>query len=130
MSPLTFEEHRHSFLAIIDDMAMMMLSFVSAIILIVELFFAPSPALREALIALDLFIAFIFTLEFVIRFTISKSRPLFMKTYWWELLAAIPLSSEFIQAFRLLRLARFVRLILHVRALWRESHTVGMYRIT
>jgi voltage-gated potassium channel len=123
-------EHRHSFIAIIDDIAMMMLAFVSAILLGVELLIDLPPELAEAIMALDLAIAFIFCLEFVVRFTLSRNRPLFMKEYWWELLAAIPLSSEVVQAFRVLRLVRVVRLTLHIRAVWKDAHAIGEYRIT
>lgn len=130
MSAMTFEEHRHSFLAIVDDMAMMMLALLDGVILLVELFAQIPPELREALVSLDLFIAFIFCVEFFLRFNFSKDRVHFMKKYWWELLAAIPLSYEFVQVFRLLRLLRLARLVLHIRALWKSAHTVEPYKIT
>lgn len=127
---MTFEEHRHSFLAIVDDMAMMMLALLDGVILLVELFVQVPPELREALVSLDRFIAFIFCVEFFLRFNFSKDRVHFMKKYWWELLAAIPLSYEFVQVFRLLRLLRLARLVLHIRELWKDSHTLQPYQIT
>jgi voltage-gated potassium channel len=122
--------HKYSFVAIMDDIAMMLLALVSALLLLLEFTLPLSPEAREAFVTLDLLIAFVFCLEFVIRFTISRDRVLFMKRYWWELLAAIPLSSSMIQAFRLLRLLRVVRLFVHLREVWHDARHVGEYRIT
>ncbi len=122
--------HKHSFIAIMDDIAMMLLALVSALLLLLELALPLSPEAQEAFATLDLLIAFVFCLEFVIRFTISRDRVLFMKRYWWELLAAIPVSSSMIQALRLLRLLRVLRLVLHLREVWQDARHVGEYRIT
>lgn len=122
--------HKYSFIAIMDDVAMMLLALVSALLLLLELALPLSPEAQEAFMALDLLIAFVFCFEFVVRFTISRDRVLFMKRYWWELLAAIPVSSSMIQALRLLRLLRVLRLALHLRAVWHDARHVGEYRIT
>lgn len=126
----TLSEHKRSFLAVIDDMTMMMLAIVSALLLLLEIIEKLTPAQLHIVERVDLVIALIFLAEFIVRFAISSHKTLFIKKFWWELLAAIPVTSEFVQALRILRLLRLSRLAVHVKMLAKDGEGVEEWRIT
>jgi len=90
----------------IDDIAMFALALVSGILILVEL----TQDLNSAQITLiertDMSIAFIFLCEFGVRFILARKKLLFFRTFWWELLASIPITTPVTQVLRLLRLLR------------------------
>ena len=94
-------------LLIVDDIAMLTLALISAVILVIEL---TQNLTAEHILLLDrtdLSIALIFLFEFAVRFALARKKLLFFKAYWWELLASIPVTTPATQALRLLRLVRF-----------------------
>lgn len=60
---------------------------------------------------IDLAIALIFLSEFCVRLYRSPSRGAFLRRSGWEILAAIPITTEATRALRSIRLVRVVRLI-------------------
>lgn len=59
---------------------------------------------------IDDFICYIFLIDFIIRFKRAKSKLVFMKWGWIDLIASIP-TFDFMRAGRLVRLIRLIRII-------------------
>ena len=123
-------KQKGSLLAVIDDIVMMALALVSAVLLLVESLWSLPLEYLIALERADLIIALIFLIEFTVRLRISENKILFLKRFWWELFAAIPLSTETTQALRLLRLLRISQLGLHLQLLLKNDPKLSEYRIT
>jgi voltage-gated potassium channel len=94
-----------------NELFIIVLAVVSAIILIIDLAAELSPEDREFLGRVDFVIALLFLTEFTVRLVRSPDRKTFLKKYWWELLASIPITNELTQSLRGLRLLRVVRLM-------------------
>jgi voltage-gated potassium channel len=100
---------------ILDDLLMVLLALISIFLLLFEVVHDQTPEQTEVLHWADLTIAFIFLLEWTIRFIKAPDRRQFARLHWWELLASIPLSLDSIQALRSLQLLRVLRLIRLIR---------------
>ncbi len=90
---------------------MVLLALVSALLLIYEVFVNVAPENQKYIHYIDITIALIFLAEFIFHLTKSKEKTNFLKNRWWELLAAIPITTETTQALRALRLSRFLPLL-------------------
>ena len=97
-------------LRLINDGIMIVLALVSGYFLVLEEITILTPEQLMFIDQADIFIALIFLMEFFLTLYFAKHRGLFFKSRWWELLAAIPISTTVTQALRLLRLLRIVRL--------------------
>lgn len=98
-----------------DDILMMILAVASGVFLLLELTTNPSHEQSFWYGVADLTIASIFLTEFLINFIFSKSRKQYLKSNWWYLLAAIPVTDHMIQGLHMLNLLRFARLVRLVR---------------
>jgi voltage-gated potassium channel len=65
--------------------------------------------------AIDMVISFIFLGDWVSRFRDSSNKTKFVRKYWWELLAAVPVYIE------PTGILRFVRLVVRLRILFNKS---------
>lgn len=126
----TFSSRTRSVLAILDEIAMMTLAMLSGIMLFMELFLRLPPAQLLRMEHIDLIVALIFLTEFTIRLRISKDKLKFLKKYWWELLAAIPISNPITQALRFIRLLRFFHVTYQIYLFWTKFNTAPEYEIT
>lgn len=87
------------------------LALISGVFIIIE-FLYPLTESQIALIDItDDVIALIFLADFCLRLFFAKRKKNFMRTYWWELLACIPLTTPITQALRLVRLLSIVRIM-------------------
>lgn len=94
-----------------NELFILVLALISAVILVIDVAAELSPQDREFLERVDLVIAFLFLGEFTIRLVRADDRRAFMRKYWWELLASIPITNELARSLRGLRLLRVVRLL-------------------
>lgn len=76
-------------------------------------FFGPgvSPELLAVFFKIDLAIAVVFLLDFILGFSFSYERKHYFRENWINIFASVPLSSDLARALRILRLARAVRVI-------------------
>ena len=110
-------------LSIASDVIMILLSLVSGYLLYLDLTttLSPEQILQHGLI--DTIIEYTFIEDIFILLYISSDKKKFFKTRWWEILAAIPISTESTQILRLLRLFRIVRVLrigLHIEAIRKD----------
>lgn len=108
---ITQEELQNAGINIFDDLIMVALSLISVGLLIFEVVADLNVHQSKALEYADLTIASVFFAEFAFRFTKSENKKLFLRSYWWELLASIPITSQTTQLLRGLRIIRIFRLI-------------------
>lgn len=90
---------------------MVLLALVSILLLIVEIVTHLNSGQIKLIQYIDIAIALIFLAEFILHFYKAQNRLTFLKNRWWELLAAIPITSETTQALRAIKLARALPLI-------------------
>lgn len=118
----------------------MLLAMVSVSLIVIEALQELSPHQRELFERVDLVIASLFLAEFVYRLLRAENRRRFWARSWWELLAAIPVTSDMartlrgVQLFRVIRFIRVLRIVrlgvrLHVllarmRAFGKATHLV------
>lgn len=97
-------------LALWIEAAMIVLALISGYLLFLE--FTTNLTQRQIQLfdTIDLVIALVFLCEFAARIFMAKKRLVFFKFHWWELLAAIPITTPLTQALRLLRLLRLLHL--------------------
>lgn len=96
---------------LIDDVAMILLALLSVSLLILETNSDLSSSQTRILDITDISIASIFLVEWLARFQSADKKAEFFKKYWWELLASIPIPSDFAQALRALRILRVLRIL-------------------
>ena len=106
---------------LVDDIAMIFLALLSVTLLIVETNSDLSSSQTRILYITDISIAMIFLVEWLVRFHATDKKAQFFKKYWWELLASIPIPSNFAQALRALRILRVLRILRLVVRLKRIS---------
>ena len=94
------------------DLGVAVLILVSIVVLAVEVALPPGSQLRHTLLLLEEAITVVFILELVIRFLAMRRRSRFLREYWLDILAIVPLLRvfRFARFVRLLRLLRLVRL--------------------
>jgi voltage-gated potassium channel len=93
------------------ELFIVLLAAVSSALLLFEILSDVTAEQRIWIGRLDLAIALIFLAEFVIRLIRSSNRRAFLRHSGWEILAAIPITSETTQALRSIRLLRIIRLV-------------------
>jgi voltage-gated potassium channel len=117
--------------AIRNEAFIVLLALSSCALLIFELVSDVSHEQMAWVEGIDLAIALIFLGEFLVRLARSEDRRSFFRHYWWELLAAIPITNRvaqmlrglrLVRALRIIRLVRLVRLTARVRVLVEDSH--------
>ena len=94
-----------------NELLIVLLALASVVLLIFEMIAEIQPHQRVLLERVDLTIAVIFLAEFTWRFVHAEHRGRFFARSWWELLAAIPLTTEVTRALRGLRLLRLIRIV-------------------
>ncbi len=94
----------------IEEFAMAFLSVLSGALLTVELSDNLSASTIGLIDRIDISIALVFLVEFLARLYFAERRKEFFRKNWWELLAAIPVTTPVTEALRLLRLIRFIRI--------------------
>lgn len=90
------------------DFLMVFLALVSLIILVFEAVSVVSPEYVQIFLIVDFCISFIFLIEFIYNMHSSHNSRLFLRKYWWELLACIPIPSHITSSLRVFKLARIV----------------------
>ncbi len=99
------------------ELFVLVLALLSVLLLILEFAGEFAPEDRRFLERADLVIAMLFLIEFTVRLARAPDRKAFMKKYWWELLASIPVTNEFARSLRGLRLLRIIRLLRILRVI-------------
>lgn len=107
---------QHQHLALCNEIVMIALVFLDGTLLVARETLAITPNQIVVFDHIDLAIAVIFLVEFCTRLLFAKDRKSFFRSYWWELLATIPVTMPLTQALRILRLFRVIRVIVHVRS--------------
>ncbi len=97
------------------DLLVVSLALVSVLLLFFEIFAVIGQQQQRLVRYIDLGIACVFLLEFIYKFTGAKDKKHFLKGHWWELLAAIPITTETTQALRALQLERLIVLVQALR---------------
>ncbi len=97
------------------DIFMALLAMGSIFLLVIEVVIGLAEEEMLFVHYVDLGIAFVFFVEFIYHFVVAPDRIHFLKYHWWELLAAIPLTTPTTQAFRGFRLIRVAPLIEGIR---------------
>ncbi|MBI5420820.1 MAG: ion transporter [Parcubacteria group bacterium] len=98
------------------DVLMALLAMGSIFLLVIEVIVGLPEEEVRFIHYIDIGIAFVFLAEFIYHFFTATHRSHFLKTRWWELLAAIPLTTNTTQALRGLRVVRAFRVFEGVRA--------------
>ena len=106
-----------------NDIIVISFAIISALLLALELSGTATAAQTAYIHAADLIIALFFLGEFIVRLYYAKSRKHFLMFRWWELLAAIPVTSLATQALRTVRVIRVIELFQVVRASARMETT-------
>lgn len=116
--------------AIRNEIIIVLLALTSCSLLVFELISDVSPQQMAWVQRVDLAIAVVFLGEFLIRLSKAPDRKSFLRRFWWELLAAVPITSHtaralrglpLLRAVRVIRLLRLVRLTVRVRMLIEDS---------
>lgn len=97
--------------SIINDAVMALLAFLSIFLLFYEVLANTTIEGRRYIRYVDLTIAFIFLVDFIFHLMRAKDKATFLKYRWWEILAAIPITTETTEALRALKMARILPLI-------------------
>ncbi|MEA2238390.1 MAG: voltage-gated potassium channel [Thermoanaerobaculia bacterium] len=117
--------------AIRNEIVIVFLALASCSLLVFEVVSDASQEQMAWVQRIDLAIALIFLGEFLLRFSKAENRRHFLRHFWWELLAAIPITSHaarvfrglpLLRAIRVIRLLRLVRLTARVRVLIQDSN--------
>lgn len=96
---------------LIDDVVMTILALFSVCLLAFELTTDLTSMQENFIIKADTAIALVFLLEWLMRLSFAKEKKRFVKSYWWELLASIPVTTNATQALRAIRLLRVIRVV-------------------
>ncbi len=95
---------------VFNDSLLISLALISVVLLLFELTSDPVGETLAMIRIIDIGVALIFGLEFVIRLFESKAKKDFMKQNWWQILASIPVTGTGTQALRGLMLIRLFRI--------------------
>jgi len=104
-------EHEHDRGVNVWDWIIVSLAIISLGLFLFEYSGDRSLKMIQLLRSLDIGIAFIFLGDFLGRFFLVKDRVKFLRQYWWQLLAGIPVSAFGTQALRGIMVLRFLRII-------------------
>lgn len=100
-----------SFRSIRNEILIVLLALASVLLLVLEVVSDLKPHQRWLVERVDLAIAVIFLVEWLWRLKNAERKAAFLRSSWWELLAAIPITSDVTRALRGLRLLRILRII-------------------
>lgn len=92
------------------DLVLVVLALFSLFLLLFEFRFGITADNRYLIQNIDLFIALVFLIDFIVRFSLSNQKINFLKNNWWQLLAAIPVTTSATQFLRGLMILRLVQL--------------------
>ena len=98
-------------LRIFNDSLLITLALVSVALLLFELTTDLTGEMLAMIRIIDLGVALIFGLEFLVRLSESKHKKAFMQQNWWQILASIPVTASGTQVLRGLMLIRIFRVI-------------------
>ncbi len=122
MSVATMPARKHPYRRMVLGTATIaLLALTSIWLLVIDLTMDLSTTGRALLVAADTSIALVFLSDWLFRLHRADHRGRFLRRYWWELLASIPLTTETTQALRSLRLIRLVQVIIRLRLLARAA---------
>jgi len=99
-----------------SDIVVIAFAIASMVLLALELHGAQSATHVRLIHTFDLFVALFFLGDFTFRLRAVKNKGRFLLWHWWELLAAVPVTTTVTQALRGLKLLRVFELISVVRA--------------
>lgn len=103
-------------ISIRNELILVALALVSVGLLIYETAAASlQPHQQDVLEWLDFGIALVFLVEFFYRLARAEEKLVFLKSSWWELLAAIPVTNSTTRALRGLRILRLFRVLRLIR---------------
>ena len=92
------------------EIVMALLALTSGGLFIFEIAVKLTPEQIQIVDDVDFIIAMTFLIEFMMSLFKSRHKKHFLKGHWWELLAAIPITTPETQALRLLRAVRVLRI--------------------
>ncbi|BDM65571.1 ion transporter [Shewanella sp. NFH-SH190041] len=98
------------------ELAMMVISLVSVVLVLVLSFATLDPQTRELLFFIDTGICFIFLSHFFIGLVRARDKGFFIKRHWIDFVASIP-AIEPLRMMRLFQILRVIRLIRMTRSL-------------
>ena len=113
MTKLTTTRHH---ISLIDDVLVVVFAVVSILLIAFELFSSVTAVEARIIGVLEIALAFFFLGEFIYRLVRTKQKKHFLLYHWWELLAAIPITSITAQTFRGLRIIRALEVVRVIRA--------------
>lgn len=93
------------------ESVLVVLATLSLLMLLYEEVLNPHTSLRTLFVWIDTLIAFVFLIDFIYLYNVSKNKNYFIKHNWYLLLTALPIITSWSSALRALRLVRFVRLL-------------------
>jgi voltage-gated potassium channel len=96
---------------LVYEVTLIFLAMVSIGFLVFELTSVVQRQHQSLINAIDLSIACIFLVDFMVGLYRAPSRWHYFKHHWYELLAAIPLTDHVVRSLRSLRIVRMLRLI-------------------
>lgn len=102
---------RHTFISVLDDIVMIFLALLSAVLLFFEATRDLTPEQLQLIYNVDFTIALIFLGEWIIKFYLADNRRKHFNRTWWLLLACIPITTDVTQTMRALRFLRILRLL-------------------
>jgi voltage-gated potassium channel len=94
-----------------NEILIVLLALASVLLLVLEVVSDLKPHQRWLVERVDLAIAVIFLVEWLWRLKNAERKSAFLRSSWWELLAAIPITSDVTRALRGLRLLRILRIV-------------------
>lgn len=107
MREIDTSRYRH----LTTELLIIILAVISLMLFAIELARELTPGQKQLIQAADLTVAFVFLAEFWYRLVVAPRRWLFFRQHWWQLLAAIPVTTATTQALRGLMLLRIINII-------------------
>ena len=98
-------------LKVFNDFLLIILALLSVGLLLLEISTELSADMLMTIRIIDLGVALVFGVEFLVRLSESREKGRFMKENWWQILASIPVTATGTQALRGLMLIRVLRVV-------------------
>jgi voltage-gated potassium channel len=113
----------------ITEMVVAVLIVISVVLVVVEAGLSPQHRYFEAVVFSNDVITGLFVVELTLRFIGEKTKSRFFRTYWYDILAVLPLlrGVRLLRVLRLLRLFRFG--VIAIRRLSRVSRLFRLVRV-
>ena len=93
------------------EILLLILALASVGLLVYEEITKPKGRALELIDIFDIFVAFVFLIDFFVLLKKSQQKLFFLKHNWYLLVASIPLYSGWAEVLRSLRILRFIKLI-------------------